>query len=121
MLLYKMHLAANTVEHSLGANMATAVMKSYETMYVLHPGFTDEELEAVVTGFEQLLRDQGVEEVVTERRGKRRLAYEIKKNKEGIYIQMTYRANGAINRELERAFRLNEQVLRHSIFCADEA
>ncbi|WP_287128590.1 30S ribosomal protein S6 [Candidatus Cyanaurora vandensis] len=91
-------------------------MQRYEAMYILRPTLTEEELEAAVNLFEQTLRNQGVEELLVERRGKRRLAYEIQKNKEGIYIQMNYQANGPINSELERAFRLNEQVLRHSIF-----
>jgi len=90
-------------------------MQRYETMYILRPTLTEEELEAAVTLFEQTLRNQGVEELVVERRGKRRLAYEIQKNKEGIYVQMNYVATGPINLELERAFKLNEQVLRHSI------
>jgi len=91
-------------------------MPRYEAMYILQPTLTDEELEVAVTQFEETLRTQGVEDLVTERRGKRRLAYEIQKNKEGIYIQMNYTANGTINVELERAFRLSEQVLRHVVF-----
>jgi len=94
-------------------------MTRYEAMYILRPTLTEEELEAAVTLFEQTLTNQGVEDLLTERRGKRRLAYEISKNKEGLYIQMNYSANGTINAELERQFRLNEQVLRHSIFCEE--
>jgi small subunit ribosomal protein S6 len=96
-------------------------MPRYEAMYILQPTLTDEELEQAVTQFEETLRTQGVEDLVTERRGKRRLAYEIQKNKEGIYVQMNYSANGVINAELERAFRLNEQVLRHTVFREAEA
>ncbi|WP_218079519.1 30S ribosomal protein S6 [Anthocerotibacter panamensis] len=92
------------------------LMRRYEAMYILRPTLTEEELEQSVNLFEQTLRSQGVEDLATERRGKRRLAYEIQKNKEGIYIQMTYSATGPINAELERMLRLNESVLRHSIF-----
>ncbi len=91
----------------------------YEAMYIVQPALTEEELELTVNQLEEILRTRGVEDLVTERRGKRRLAYEIQNNKEGVYVQMNYTANGTINAELERAFKLNEQVIRHAIFCEE--
>ena len=86
---------------------------NYETMYILRPDLGEEQVEQAVTKYQNLLRDQGAEEIQIQNRGKRRLAYEIKKHRDGIYIQLNYSAPATAIAPFERAMRLSEEVIRY--------
>ncbi|KAB8317639.1 30S ribosomal protein S6 [Tolypothrix campylonemoides VB511288] len=85
----------------------------YETMYILRPDLNDEQVEQAIAKYENLLREQGAENIQIQNRGKRRLAYEISRQRDGIYIQMNYTGPGNIIAPLERAMRLSEEVIRY--------
>lgn len=84
----------------------------YETMYILRPDLNDEAIDATIGKYQTMLKDQGASILETQHRGKRRLAYEIDRNREGIYIQMNYTGPGAAIAPLERAMRLSDEVIR---------
>lgn len=90
-------------------------MKSfvYETMYILRPDLTDDLIDQNITKFQGILTDQGAENLETQHRGKRRLAYEINKHRDGVYVQMNYQVKGSAIAVLERAMRLSEDVIRY--------
>jgi small subunit ribosomal protein S6 len=85
----------------------------YETMYILRPDLGDEATDQAIVKYQTILRDQGAENLETQHRGKRRLAYEIQKQRDGVYIQMNYTAPGTAIAILERAMRLSEEVIRY--------
>lgn len=85
----------------------------YETMYILRPDLGDEVVDQIITKYQNLLKEQGIELLETQHRGKRRLAYEIQKQREGVYIQMNYQGNGKAIAVMERAMRLSEEVIRY--------
>lgn len=85
----------------------------YETMYILRPDLTDEQVSQIIEKYQSLIRDQGGTIVETQHRGKRRLAYEIAGQREGIYIQMNYTVEGRVIAQLERAMRLSDEVIRY--------
>ncbi len=85
----------------------------YETMYILRPDLGDEAVDQVIDKYQSLLRENGAEVLETQHRGKRRLAYEIQKQREGIYIQMNYECDGSQIAALERAMRLSDEVVRY--------
>ncbi|GAC1460270.1 MAG: 30S ribosomal protein S6 [Chamaesiphon sp.] len=85
----------------------------YETMYILRPDLGEEQSDLAIAKYKNLLNEQGVEEVEIQHRGKRRLAYEIQKQRDGIYIQMNYKGKGHEVAILERAMRLSEEVIRY--------
>lgn len=90
-------------------------MKSfiYETMYILRPDLGDEVIDQNIEKYQNILREQGSEMIETQHRGKRRLAYEIDRHREGVYVQMNYRAPGNAIAVLERAMRLSDEVIRY--------
>ena len=51
--------------------------RAYETMYILRPDMGEEMADQVITKYQGILKDNGVESIDTQHRGKRRLAYEI--------------------------------------------
>jgi small subunit ribosomal protein S6 len=85
----------------------------YETMYILRSDLGDELTDQTIEKYQNLLREQGAQDIETQHRGRRRLAYEIQKQREGVYIQMNYKAAGDTVAVLERAMRLSEEVIRY--------
>ena len=82
-------------------------------MYILRPDIGDEAVDEAITRYQEMLKDSGAEDIETQHRGKRRLAYEINRYREGIYIQMNYEAPGAAIAPMERAMRLSDDVIRY--------
>lgn len=88
-------------------------MNAYETMYILRPDLGEEQTDQAIEKYQTLLNEQGAQNVETQHRGKRRLAYEIDRHKEGIYIQMNYSSPGEAIGILERSMRLSDDVIRY--------
>ncbi|MBW4669087.1 MAG: 30S ribosomal protein S6 [Cyanomargarita calcarea GSE-NOS-MK-12-04C] len=85
----------------------------YETMYILRPDLGEEQVEQAVNKYQNFVKDQGADNIEIQNRGKRRLAYEIGKHRDGIYIQMNYTGAGSAVAPLERSMRLSEEVIRY--------
>lgn len=85
----------------------------YETMYILRPDLGEEQTNLAIAKYQNILTENGAEEIETQHRGRRRLAQEIGKHREGIYVQMNYKCNGSQIALLERAMRLSEDVIRY--------
>ena len=85
----------------------------YETMYILRPDIPEEEVESHITKYRDILVEAGAEVLDNQMRGKRRLAYAINKNKEGIYVQLSHNGDGQQVAVLEKAMRLSEDVIRY--------
>ncbi|NJN24150.1 MAG: 30S ribosomal protein S6 [Acaryochloridaceae cyanobacterium RL_2_7] len=86
---------------------------AYETMYILRPDLTEEQVDQSISKYQDLLKENGAEILETQHRGKRRLAYEIQKLRDGIYIQMNYNGNGEGVKVMEKAMRISEEVIRY--------
>ncbi len=95
-------------------------MRKYEMMYVLRPDLTEESTTAVVDKIKNLVTDQGGEITAFKEMGKRRLAYEIKHLREGVYFLMNFDATPEIVAELERITRISDEVIRYLVFRIDE-
>lgn len=95
-------------------------MKKYETLFIIMPNLTEEEVKATIEKTRSVIeKGNGVIENVDEW-GKRRLAYEINKINEGFYVLMNFNASTELPKELDRVFRISDNVLRHSIICMEE-
>lgn len=88
-------------------------MKLYETTIIFDPGLEEarinEELERVTGPIAQA----GGEVVEVQRWGKKKLAYNIKKRRDGTYVHVKHKSPAPLISEMDRRFRLNESVLRH--------
>ena len=94
--------------------------QSYEMMYILRPDLGEEQVDQSIAKYENLLRDNGADQIEIQHRGKRRLAYEIKRQREGVYIQMNYKAPATHVAVVERAMRLSEDVIRYLTLKLEE-
>jgi small subunit ribosomal protein S6 len=84
----------------------------YEILVIIDPRPTDEEVAALLTKLGENLKGLGAEVGKVESWGKRRLAYDLRKQREGTYAVIECSAEPATIKEFERQLRLNEQVLR---------
>jgi small subunit ribosomal protein S6 len=85
----------------------------YETVFVLHPELTEEEVETQIQNVLKLLEGKGAEIIRIDRGGKRRLAYVMRKQRYGYYNLIHFRAVAEALFELERIYRLSERVMRY--------
>jgi len=90
-----------------------SVLYPYETLLIFDPRLTEEEVTALLTKLQETLAALGGEVVKAESWGKRRLAYDMRKQREGTYAVLESKAAPATVKEFERQLRLNEQVLRY--------
>ncbi|MGI6129097.1 MAG: 30S ribosomal protein S6 [bacterium] len=95
-------------------------MASYEVMYVLVPNLEEEAYAAANQRLSDLITEQGGRVDKVDVWGKRRLAYEVKKRREGYYTLIYFEAPAAAVKELDRVLRINEDVLRHIIVRHEE-
>ncbi len=87
------------------------MVRGYETVLIVDAMLSDDQIESVVKEVETFLGGKGQLKNV-DRRGKRRLAYEVNKKNHGHYTVFNYKAEGNAVAELERKLNLNENVLR---------
>jgi len=85
----------------------------YETMYILRPDIAEDEVTNHIDKYNKLLEDFGGTILDSQMRGKRRLAYQIAKNREGIYVQLSHQGDGQHIFKIEKAMRLSEDVIRY--------
>ena len=95
-------------------------MREYEVMYIIKPGLEEDNYNQIIEKFNALVQTNGGEIIKVEPWGKRRLAYEIEKLREGYYVLM--RINGApeLPKELERNFRIDDQIMRYLVIRVGE-
>lgn len=94
-------------------------MKSYELVYILRPDLDAEQQEAIIGRIKQRIVEQGGAIEAEDRWGMRRLAYPIRKFREGYYVVTRFTFNGAQIPELKRFLELNEDLLRSMIVVAE--
>jgi len=85
----------------------------YETMYILRPDIAEDEVTNHISKYNKLLEEFGGTILDSQMRGKRRLAYQITKHREGIYVQLSHQGDGQHIFKIEKAMRLSEDVIRY--------
>ena len=86
-------------------------MNKYESVIIINPSLEDEAIKATVKSFEDLINKEG-KVLETNEVGRKKLAYEIKKNKEGYYVVYTFEAKPESIKELERIYRITDEVMK---------
>ena len=94
--------------------------RTYELMFIVRPDMADEDLEKLVSLLETTVTSAKGSVKSIDRMGKRRLAYMVRKFREGIYILMTIEGEGTVIHELERRLRVTEQVIKFLTVRVDE-
>ncbi|ASS74343.1 30S ribosomal protein S6 [Tumebacillus algifaecis] len=88
-------------------------MRAYETMLVLKADLEEETRDALIAKYEGIVAKEGGTVQQSTKYGKRKLAYEINKNREGFYVLLNFEANNTTPAELERLMKIDDNVLRY--------
>jgi len=87
-------------------------MNCYETLLVVKPTLSDEEIQAQISKTEEVIKKESGDILVRDDMGMRRLAYPIQKQERGYYSIIYYKAPATAIAEIERQLRYNEEILR---------
>jgi small subunit ribosomal protein S6 len=92
----------------------------YEVMFIVRPDVADEDLDKLIAGLSQTVTNGGGTVRSTEKLGKRKLAYMVRKFNDGNFVLLTVDADGALVAELERRLRVSEPVIKFITVRMDE-
>ena len=88
-------------------------MNQYETVFILTPVLSDEQMKEAVAKFKKVLTDKGAEILNEETWGLKKMAYAIQKKSTGFYCLLEFKAEPEVIDVLETAFRRDEKVIRY--------
>ena len=87
-------------------------MPIYESIFIINPNMSDDETNAVIKKMQDVVSKQGGEMTKFEDWGKKKLAYEIKRQKRGHYVFFQFKGTPAAISELERTYKLTDSVIK---------
>ena len=87
-------------------------MNQYETVFILTPVLSDEQMKETVAKFKKVLADNGAEILNEEAWGLKKMAYAIQKKSTGFYCLLEFKAEPSVVNKLEVAYRRDEKVIR---------
>lgn len=88
-------------------------MRHYETTFILRPNLGEDQFTEIIDRTSAIVTNDGGTVINTDRWGIKRLAYEIKKEVQGYYVNLNYAAPGKTVDEIERIFRIDDRLLRY--------
>jgi small subunit ribosomal protein S6 len=96
------------------------MQRSYEVMFIVRPDLLEEDMDKLITTLQGHATTAGATIQNTEKMGKRRLAYDVKKFSDGQYVLFVLQADGKAIHELERRLRVSEPVIKFITVRTDE-
>ncbi|HLJ88632.1 MAG TPA: 30S ribosomal protein S6 [Candidatus Angelobacter sp.] len=96
------------------------MQRTYEVMFIVRPDLQEEETDKLLATLQTHATNAGAQVQSLDKWGKRRLAYDVKKFQEGLYVLLTLQADGKAIHELERRMRVAEQILKFITVRMDE-
>ena len=84
----------------------------YETVFIMTPVLSDDQMKETVAKYQKLLKDKGAEIVLENNWGLKKLAYPIQKKSTGFYYLIEFKADGDIIKDVELIFKRDERIIR---------
>lgn len=94
--------------------------RTYELMFIVRPDMTEEDQDKLISTLETAVTSSGGAVKSTEKMGKRRLAYIVRRFHDGLFILLTFEGSGGLVHELERRLRVTEPVIKFITVRVDE-
>ena len=95
-------------------------MNQYETVFILTPVLSDEQMKETAAKFKKVLNDKGAEIISEEAWGLKKMAYAIQKKSTGFYCLIEFKAEPEVIKTLETAYRRDEKVIRFQTVKLDK-
>ena len=96
------------------------MVKQYETVFIMTPVLSDEQMKETVKKYHDFLESKGAEIIFSNNWGMKKLAYTIKKKTTGFYYLIEFKAEGSVIAELETAYKRDERLLRFLTVSLDK-
>jgi len=96
------------------------MINQYETVFIMTPVLSDEQMKETVSKFEKFMLEHGCEIIHQENWGMRKLAYPISKKTSGFYHLFEFKAEGPFVKELEVQYKRDERVMRYLTVALDK-
>ena len=100
--------------------MTDRAERQYELVYILPPDTTEEQIAELHTQVEAVVSRMNGQIEKTENWGRRKLAYQISHQKEGVYVLEVINGSGELMKELDRRLKVMDQVIRHLVVRVDQ-
>jgi len=100
--------------------MSDRTERQYELVYILPPDTTEQQVTELHTQVEAVVSRMDGKIEKTENWGRRKLAYEISRQKEGVYVLQVINGSGELMKELDRRLKVMDQVIRHLVVRVDQ-
>ena len=97
-----------------------AMNRTYELMFIVRPDMAEEDQDKLISTLETAVTASGGAVKSTEKMGKRRLAYIVRRFHDGLFILLTFEGSGGLVHELERRLRVTEPVIKFLSVRIDE-
>jgi len=95
-------------------------MRNYEIIFIVRPDVTEEDVEKLISQMEGVLTGTGGKLEKVEKMGRRRLAYRVAKQREGIYVLFRLQGSGDTVKEFERRLKVIDTVIKYMTVRIDE-
>ncbi len=95
-------------------------MNFYESLFILNPALDDIEVKKLLDKVGGYIKKGGGEVLRVDNWGKKKLAYEVKKQKKGYYVLLNFQAKSGAIRELERSLKLTDPIVKFMIIRLDK-
>jgi small subunit ribosomal protein S6 len=95
-------------------------LRTYELLFIIRPTLSDQDVDALIEQVKGHITNLGFTVTKANKLGRRHLAYEIDRLREGTYMLFTFDGDGAGLVELDRRLRVTDSVLRHSVIRIDQ-
>jgi small subunit ribosomal protein S6 len=95
-------------------------MRNYEIIFIVRPDATEEDVEKLISQMEGVVTGTGGKMEKVEKMGRRRLAYRVAKQREGIYILFRLQGSGDTVKEFERRLKVIDTVIKYMTVRIDE-
>lgn len=96
------------------------MLNQYETVFIMTPVLSDDQMKEAAQKFVKLLKDKGAEVIYENNWGLRKLAYPIQKKTTGFYYLLEFKAEGTVIQDLEIAFKRDERIMRFLTVALDK-
>lgn len=94
-------------------------MRTYELLVLVRPDFDDEKIASIIARYSEIITNMEGTIITAEKWAKRRLAYEINRIREGIYLIFVFKGTPELSDELDRLLRIDQEIMRHMIVRID--
>lgn len=95
-------------------------MKNYDSMIIAKSDSTEDDIQSIIDKVTAIVETNNGKVTNVDKIGKRKLAYEIKKNKEGYYICIEFSVDASAIAEIEKYYRISEDIIKQIIIRKDE-